>query len=257
MRQWRFSGSCARHSIRHLLLCLGQSPDQNELREAIGKSRIDVIRQGIDEEDIKRVLKHFGWQPLELYVSHRNEMRKKLEDCLAAGRPVIVCLDKWDHWAVIVGKSKTDYVFADSDKKKVIGTISWKKLESRLRFEEEEKPYYGLSVRAKLDSVHGSLVPRMGQLLPYLRNKRIKKEWGRLMYGLKSHFSGGELSASAFFSTHEKTILTHSGQESIQSLKIVQGIVDSLKLRASSTTQKESLEEVIRWVRLFRDAKAS
>ena len=244
VRQWRFSGSCARHSIRHLLLCMGQSPEQSELQNAIGKSRYEIVRQGIDEEDIKRIIKHFGWQPMEIYVSHRNEMRKRLEDCLAAGRPVIVCLDKWDHWAVIIGKVKTDYVYADSDKKKVIGTINWKRLEQRLHCEGEEKPYYGLSIRAKLDSVQRSLVPKMSQLLPYLKHKRIRKEWGGLLFDLKNNFPGGELSASAFFSIHEKTILTHCGQESTPTLRVVQQTVDSCLLYTSPSPRDATLSRM-------------
>ena len=254
-RQWRFSGSCARHAIRHALLCLGQSPSEKELSDAIGKSRITTELNGIDEDTIKETIVRLKWNYNEIYVPSADVMHKQIDQSLTQGFPVIVCVDKWNHWALLCGKNKGEYIIADSDKKKVIVASGWSTIEKRMECEDEDKPFYAIALRPVLSRPTHSMVQRVNDVLGDLGVKRRRHQWGEALLLLSRVFAGGESSSDEFFAKQRKQMLSRlSDKRDIANLSWLERMAKAYGLRLKHSHFSESSATILRRISSLRRA---
>ena len=105
-------------------LC-GPASIQNALRALgvrVGQERIAQLCQtspdGTDESDLRRGLELLWCAYDELCTSDTVVARAWLTERLAFGRPVILCVDSWQHWIAVIGllgaRSEWRAVIADS-----------------------------------------------------------------------------------------------------------------------------------------------
>jgi hypothetical protein len=208
--QWSFAGTCARHALRHALLCLSIAPTEREVTRATGKSRLSSGMFGTDEQCIKRAIVHFGCSLIEIHRASPIKMREKVDDCLRQGLPLIVCADKWEHWALLCGRAKKDYCWIDSDRRRLVGASPWNALRPWLECAGEVKPYYALALRPEPAVLRHSLVPRMHVVMSSLESRELRRRWGEYVHVLKRFFRAGgdtHIPASEFFAARRVDIL--------------------------------------------------
>lgn len=98
--------TCGPASIRIAMRALGHTPiSEKQLEEICGTTPAE----GTDEEGIKRALLHYGCTYHEINTDSVAEADMEL---YGTG-PVILCLDKWTHWACVIGWSGNRVIVAD------------------------------------------------------------------------------------------------------------------------------------------------
>ena len=90
--------SCGAAALRNALRALGQNEAEHKLRGLAGTSE-----QGTDEEGLKRAARALGYRVIEHWGSSRTESFDWLHGALRAGKPVVLCVDAWEHWVVAFG----------------------------------------------------------------------------------------------------------------------------------------------------------
>jgi len=167
----------------------------------------------MDEERLKRALPQFSCNGIEIYSGNAKTARKKLNSCLDAGMPVIVCVEEWEHWALIAGRQGDQYVRIDSAQRDVVGRMSWEKLRKWMACTAENRPYYGIAVQPQAAALlEHSLVHRMSDAVVPLGHRDNRVQWGQSVATLRRYFGpGGTVDASDFFETERHAIFASAG----------------------------------------------
>jgi ABC-type bacteriocin/lantibiotic exporter with double-glycine peptidase domain len=90
---------CGPASVQGALAILGVKYSQDALARCAGTSEA----HGTDEDGIKRMMFHAGRVPDELATDSELVAFGWLWHSLLYGRPVVLCVDRWQHWVVAVG----------------------------------------------------------------------------------------------------------------------------------------------------------
>ena len=69
--------------------------------------------------------------PVDIKLRDASEARKRLEECLTLGYPVILCVDDWTHWVALVGHINSKAIVADSASVHLIEYYKWPELMKR------------------------------------------------------------------------------------------------------------------------------
>lgn len=64
---------------------------------------MEIGDDGADEHDIARAGEALGYQTVEFATGHHGEARKWLLEW-APVAPLILCVDRWEHWVCIAGQ---------------------------------------------------------------------------------------------------------------------------------------------------------
>ncbi len=185
-KQWAFTGTCSRHALRHAVLCLGYAPSEKELSVVMRRSHFRTAIFGSDENGIKDGTRGLGFFYKEISYRSTKTTKIKIDKQIDNGFPVIVCCEKWDHWAVLAGKTQNRYLCIDSDKKTLIRWETWETIEPWIANYDEDKPFYALSVRPKGQALFESLVKRPSVLAKTLRDRSLAHWWGKLAMILRA-----------------------------------------------------------------------
>lgn len=106
---------------------------------------------GSDEDDILRALLALGC-PADVHEGDDQRQAKVwLLSSLAHGRPVLLCVDRWDHWITVIGTCADQAVIYDPARE-TGGTyvLRWKALRARWEAARQVRGraarYYGVAV---------------------------------------------------------------------------------------------------------------
>lgn len=106
---------------------------------------------GTDEDDVKRALLAYGCGVDELSTSDVRAAREWLLDGLRAGRPTLLCVDRWGHWVTAIGCIGTQVVLYDPARETGgVAVLRFKALRARWeaakRVRKTDARFYGIAV---------------------------------------------------------------------------------------------------------------
>lgn len=90
---------CGPASIQNALRALGSRVGQERIAKIAGSTKED----GTDEKGIFKALSSLGYKHEELTTDVWNHAKAWIDDQIIAGRPVLLCIESWQHWVCIVG----------------------------------------------------------------------------------------------------------------------------------------------------------
>ena len=143
--------SCGPSALRAALYVLGHNVTEASLRRWSG-----TTPEGTDEKGIIRAVKHYGHGARE----HNSESLKRswgwLKDTVGRGKPVLLCVDEWNHWIAVIGKLGGKLLVFDPDsspgrRKRYSGleVYSEQDLGMRWRYTDEDtgrSSYYAVTI---------------------------------------------------------------------------------------------------------------
>lgn len=105
MRFQEQDNSCGAACVKNLMLAMGVDiKTEQEVRKKAGTNR-----KGTTQGGIKRALKAYGHNSESFqFRLHRSALRH-LEVLLRAGRPVVLCVDDWHHWVVVLARFRPTF----------------------------------------------------------------------------------------------------------------------------------------------------
>ena len=147
--------ACGAAVVRNVFRVFGLRVAEHEIRGCAGSSQAF----GTSESGILDALRAWGFRPLEHSFDCRQKALEWLHETLAAGQPVILAVENWEHWVLAMGSlGPSGIAIFDSSNFKVNvyenGAHVWptKKLmhmwwNDRKSIGTKEKRIYAISVR--------------------------------------------------------------------------------------------------------------
>ena len=125
----RNNWSCGPAALRYCLLVHGIDKNVAQLARLAGSTR-----SGTDERKLIRAARRLGCKLANHQRRSPVTARRLIETKLKLGVPLILCVEKWQHWIAVLHKSKKGFLVFDSNRPgPVIRLRSWKWVERRLR----------------------------------------------------------------------------------------------------------------------------
>lgn len=170
---------CGPFALKHALLCLGVIADARVITRVSG-----ATEEGADETDLGKAAAHFGFALGCERHGSAGDARQALAAHLAAGTPVLLCVDGWEHWLTAVSADDAGVVLLDSRLMGVFHIAEWSALLTRLAYRKSGKP-----VRYDLHPVLARGVEtrpaRLGRTrVRYLLDpaqRGLTRDWGRYL----------------------------------------------------------------------------
>ena len=125
-QQRRFS--CGPSAVRAALYVLGHTISESSLRHWAG-----TTPEGTDERGVMRAIHHYGHKTREYQEESIKVSWNWLKTTLSRGRPVLLCVDDWDHWVAAVGRFGGKVMIFDPARER------GRKMYSGLRFYSEQE----------------------------------------------------------------------------------------------------------------------
>lgn len=145
------SYSCGPAAVRAVLYILGHN-----VQEATVRKVAKTTKDGTDQKGLIKAIEHYGHRAFEKENTAIKEAWHWLRSSLGRGKPVILCVDQYDHWVAAVGSIGAEVLIFDPLKnhgrrKKYSGLLVYDvdELAERWRCLEEDGKYhyYGIAVR--------------------------------------------------------------------------------------------------------------
>jgi hypothetical protein len=190
------SGMCAHRSLVHALFLLGITITEKQAIKNIGVPRWKAMSQGTSEHELIRGIKKSGCTPHVVKCNSIRQARKKIDNFIASGMPVIISTDEEEHWAVIAGKRRRNsYYWIDSFDKELIGHWKWKHLADWMEYDDDN--YYIIGVEAK--DMSGSIVKKFSSIYPGLKKELKHSAWYKILKAKTSLDGLWKMGRSHFF----------------------------------------------------------
>lgn len=143
MRFQSTQASCGPASLRNALLALGIERSEEELSQLSGCTATNgTPPKGL----IRAITQITGAEPGVIYEAREDVAVLRLVEALRVGRPVILCVDRDEHWVVAFGLLGPDVVHvADSADNELVKHYRPRDLASRWRG-VGRRPFYGILV---------------------------------------------------------------------------------------------------------------
>lgn len=150
--------SCGPMALRHCLLTYGLDVPVQRLALYAG-----TTRSGTDEYSLRRAAKRLKFQlDFQDYRTAKSAKAAILAS-LERKRPLMLCIDDWDHWIAVLHHSRRGFLVFDSNRPgPVIQLRSWEWLCSKLRvnhstrwawyFGDDHRPIYSVYSLAPVQS---------------------------------------------------------------------------------------------------------
>jgi hypothetical protein len=119
--------TCGPYALKHALVALGRPVDANELAATAkthwwsGTNEIQLARAA-REHECDLILKRRG---------NADEARRGLVATLREQTPVLLCVDRWEHWITVVRYEDRRFVVIDSELDPVLNVLTWAELRKR------------------------------------------------------------------------------------------------------------------------------
>lgn len=142
--------SCGPMALRHCLLAYGVDVPVQKLAFYAG-----TTRDGSDEHKLKRAARRLKFTLDFQDYRTAASAKQAILSLLDRGRPLLLCIDNWDHWIAVLHHSRRGFLVFDSNRPgPVIQLRSWSWLKSKLRVEysshwdwyfgEDHRPIYSV-----------------------------------------------------------------------------------------------------------------
>jgi ABC-type bacteriocin/lantibiotic exporter with double-glycine peptidase domain len=120
--------SCGPMSLRHCLLKWGVDVDVYEIIR-LGS----VTRVGSSEQQLELVMWHAGSEYKHFQLNTSVAAKERIDSLLKRGKPLILCVEKWQHWIACIAHTRRGYIILDSSRPgPVIRFRSWKWLQKQM-----------------------------------------------------------------------------------------------------------------------------
>jgi len=126
--------TCGPYALQHALTVLGILVDPARLVR-LAKTH---WWSGTDEVRLARAARAYDCDMPQVRHTDPDEARRALVETLRKGLPVLVCVDGWEHWITVVHVEKGRFVVLDSRNEPVVAVLTWRELEARWAFEDED-----------------------------------------------------------------------------------------------------------------------
>jgi ABC-type bacteriocin/lantibiotic exporter with double-glycine peptidase domain len=140
--------SCGPAAVQNALLVHHKKVSQAGLRALCGTTEED----GTDEQCILRALLAYECEPDEWSGDVAREAEQWLGDSLRAGRPTILCVDRWEHWVTVIGTVGRQIVLFDPARGAGASVLRWpdfrRRWEAGKRDRGRSPRFYGIAVGA-------------------------------------------------------------------------------------------------------------
>lgn len=100
---------CGPAAVRNALEALHVRKGLSGLRVLCGTSECD----GTQEDGIKRAFLAYGCDVDEWSSNQRSKSLEWLQVSISHGRPIVLCVDQWEHWITVIGALNQDFVIFD------------------------------------------------------------------------------------------------------------------------------------------------
>ena len=133
--------SCGPAAIRAAFHVMGRSVTEKALRAHAG-----TTNEGTDHNDILRALRHYSQRGKEYETKFHSHAWKWLRRRISAGRPVILCVDRWDHWVTVVGNVGSKILLFDPNSKSKYSGLRPYSQDSLLSRWNYKNTFYGIAI---------------------------------------------------------------------------------------------------------------
>lgn len=120
--------TCGPFALRHALLAHGVFTAPEELARVAGSTE----EGGTDERQLQRAARAHRVDLLVRREMTRRSARHRLEQWLARGVPVLLCVDDWEHWLTAVSRDDEHVVVLDSKYDAPLRLEGWDPLLNRI-----------------------------------------------------------------------------------------------------------------------------
>lgn len=206
------TGSCGKSSLQHALLLLGLPITMRDANRLTRVPRWKHVIRGTNEREIQAAIRRCGLRPLERSFKTDAPLRRSVDQMIDRGLPVIVCVEDFDHWAVLAGRTGERYWWIDSADRALIGSWRWADIAGWIHQKHPRPEFYAIGVapRRRRDVTH-SLVPRFRDVAKMLRaDQGLRQYWGYYLEDLLDVFdcppSPRALPAQRFFDRHARRL---------------------------------------------------
>jgi hypothetical protein len=140
---------------------------------------------GTDELRLAKAAAAFDCDLESIRMRTIETARRELLQYLRARIPVLLCVDNWSHWIVVLRAEGTQFVIVDSDVDPVLNVISWARLKRRwcyydVQYSSEVPPeLYDLLpvVPRSRTRMHADFSVKRVQFLRRLQNRVLAEQW--------------------------------------------------------------------------------
>lgn len=148
MQQQKTDYDCGPAALHNALHVLRSRVSLKRISELAGTSEAE----GTDEEGLKRAILAFGFVFDEIAYLNASKAWGHLWFSLLAGRPVLLCVDRFSHWVVAIGFCGKTILLFDSQRTPPCGLIVTnrdrllRRWRAARRVRGRGPRYYGLAV---------------------------------------------------------------------------------------------------------------
>src|SRR5687767_343563 len=126
--EWQRPGACGTYSLQHALLLLGIPITQRDAQRAARVSRRTLPLFGTNEVKMQKAIRARSCRPVVRSLFHRALARLEIDRLLLGNCPVILSVRGGDHWVVLAGRRREQYIVVDSNDKALVRARDWEEL---------------------------------------------------------------------------------------------------------------------------------
>ncbi len=265
--------TCGPFALKHALIALGRPSEGEELARIAGTN----WWSGTDEIRLARAARS---QNCDLpVIRHRRAERAKSELLiyLRQKTPVLLCVDNWGHWIVVLTYEKGQFVVIDSLLEPVLSVLTWPQLRRRWRYldvdyDESDPPeiyeMFPVLPRFRVSMQANFTVARVR----YLRrpeNQKLSAHWNAYLEDLlaicrpPSALQSAPLSMAEFLRRHQKLLVDQvgywhgevSGDELVRQLGRFRFVAETYGLVIPESASKRALVDMACLLTMWAVAK--
>jgi hypothetical protein len=248
---------CGPFALKHALLLLGLSADEQRIARLAGSDH-----RGTDELELARAARHFGCELQTIRCRDPERARQTLTTHLGDRKPVLLCIEQWDHWVVAAHEDDGTFVIIDSRAAAIFRVLPWEYLRDLLVYREGRRgrELYDLHPLAPLrdTGLRPALTIDRARFLQEWDHQEVARHWSRFLTdaqevtgGLNGH-EAAALSPGEFFGRHEPALLdavasgNQSGQRS-RARRLLHGmrfLADAYGLRVAKSQEPHAVRRL-------------
>jgi hypothetical protein len=198
-------GNCGQYALLNSLLLLGIPISVNDAHHITRVSRLKALWEGTKPEKIIRGIKKYGCRAEPFSSNDEKKLKVKVDSYLESGIPLIVCVEDYEHYAVLSSKINNKYYWIDSADEDIIGHSSWSEITDWLESSEEDECYYFIAV---IPPKNNNVLKDIDKLLKISRkNEDLFNNYGYLLRDLldimdSQGSSGKQIPVAEFLDRH-------------------------------------------------------
>jgi hypothetical protein len=208
-------GNCGQYALLNALLLLGIPISVKDAHKKTKVTRLKALWQGTEPEKIIRGIKKYGCRAEPFTCNDEKKLKVKIDTYLEAGIPLIVCVEDWEHYALLARRINKKYYWIDSADSDIIGHSSWVEIAEWLESSDDDEKYYCIAVIPPKDN---NALKDIEKLLKMSRkNEDLFNSYGYLLRDLLDIIgdqgsSGKQIPVAEFLDRHRDEVINSIGE---------------------------------------------